>query len=70
MNKYTYRECSSKNDDTPQKHQRRYAEAFVIPQKYENLFSLSEAINIGTIFKDLYIPYDENSKKTKKTCAR
>lgn len=35
----------------------RYAEVFVLPQVYENLFRLDTALEKGTIFKDLYRPY-------------
>lgn len=41
---------------------KNYAEAFVIPQVYENLFPVSEAFKTGTIFKDLYMPYHEYKK--------
>ena len=35
----------------------RYAEAYILPQVYENLFRLDTALRKGTIFKDLYRPY-------------
>lgn len=31
-----------------------YAKAYVLPQEYENLFSINAAFKKGTIFKDLY----------------
>lgn len=40
-----------------------YAKAFVLPQTYQNLFSVEEAFPRGTIFKDLYMPYRENKHK-------
>lgn len=39
-----------------------YARAYILLQKYENLFSCKEAYNKGTIFKDLYVSYDEKKK--------
>ncbi|AQM59450.1 hypothetical protein I3900191A7_11210 [Clostridium baratii] len=35
----------------------RYAQAYILPQVYENLFRLDTAFKKGTIFKDLYRPY-------------
>ena len=40
-----------------------YAKAFIILQEYENLFKPETALLIGTIFKDLYRPYDKRNKK-------
>ncbi len=42
----------------------QYARAYVLPQKYENLFPVNIALRKGTIFRDLYMPYyeDEESK--------
>lgn len=60
-------------DDNVQQNNKkytRYAEAFIIPQKYENLYSYNNAFKFGTIFYDLNIPFDENSKKVKKVCKR
>jgi hypothetical protein len=37
--------------------QKEYARAYILPQKYENLFSCKEGFSKGTIFKDLYRPY-------------
>lgn len=34
-----------------------YARAYVLPQLYENLFTINSAFKKGTIFKDLYRPY-------------
>ncbi len=36
---------------------KNYAKAYVIPQLYENLFSIEEDLIKGTIFMDLYRPY-------------
>ena len=40
----------------------KYARAYILPQKYENLFSCKEGFCAGTIFKELYRPYDEKKK--------
>lgn len=40
----------------------QYATAYVLPQVYENLFSVDEAFHKGTIFKDLYRPYKSKEK--------
>ncbi|MBX9184015.1 spore coat associated protein CotJA [Clostridium sp. K04] len=40
----------------------KYAKAYIILQRYENLFQPNTALRIGTIFKDLYRPYVENEK--------
>ena len=37
----------------------KYACAFVLPQAYENLFLVKDALSKGTIFKDLYKPYND-----------
>ncbi len=39
-----------------------YARAYIKPQTYKNLFSCKEGFIKGTIFKDLYQPYNEKSK--------
>lgn len=39
-----------------------YAKACIVLQRYENLFSVTAAFRIGTIFKDLCSPYVENEK--------
>ena len=45
---------------------KEYARAYILPQKYENLFSCKEGFLAGTIFKDLYRPYhDYDCKKNK-----
>ncbi len=36
-----------------------YAKAYILPQLYENLFTVNSAFKKGTIFKDLYKPYHE-----------
>ncbi|NFI93136.1 spore coat associated protein CotJA [Clostridium botulinum] len=41
---------------------KEYARAFILPQTYENLFTCKEGFTKGTIFKDLYEPYDEKKK--------
>ena len=38
-----------------------YARAYILPQKYNNLYSINEALWRGTIFKDLYRPYKKES---------
>ena len=42
-----------------------YARAYIKIQDYENLLSLDDAFKTGTIFMDLYFPYD---KKMKEKC--
>nr|WP_243155987.1 spore coat associated protein CotJA [Clostridium sp. C2-6-12] len=39
-----------------------YARAYILPQKYENLYSCKEGFLKGTIFVDLYRPYHECKK--------
>lgn len=39
-----------------------YGRSYVLLQKYENLFSVKDAIESGTIFKDLYMPYNEKKR--------
>lgn len=36
-----------------------YGRTYIVPQKYENLLSLTAAIKSGTIFRDLIRPYTE-----------
>ena len=43
----------------------KYAQAYIIPQKFENLYSLKDALYKGTIFKDLYRPYNEDNSVNK-----
>lgn len=42
-----------------------YARAYILPQVYENLYTIKDAFEKGTIFKDLSMPYYE---KTKSNC--
>lgn len=42
-----------------------YAKAYILPQEYENLFSVNAAFKKGTIFKDLYRPYYTKKDNTK-----
>lgn len=46
-----------RNDDCMCKPKKEYARAYIIPQKYENLYSCKEGFSKGTIFRDLYRPY-------------
>lgn len=39
-----------------------YAKACIVLQKYDTLLSSTEAFKLGTIFKDLYSPYEETEK--------
>jgi uncharacterized protein (UPF0371 family) len=41
----------------------RYAEAYIPYQKYMNLYPVEEALFRGTIFADLYRPYEIKLKK-------
>ncbi|WP_242984769.1 spore coat associated protein CotJA [Clostridium taeniosporum] len=41
---------------------KEYARAYILPQCYENLFTCVDGFKKGTIFKDLYKPYNENKK--------
>ena len=41
----------------------QYARAYIVPQRYKNLYSAVEALNIGTIFADLNFPYKEKKEK-------
>lgn len=45
--------CDNKKDRL------EYARAYILPQKYENLYSICEGLWKGTIFEDLYRPYKE-----------
>ena len=49
---YTHDDCMCKSKE--------YARAYILPQKYENLFSCKEGFLAGTIFKDLYRPYHDH----------
>lgn len=60
--------CKEKDDCMSKS--KEYARAYILPQKYENLFSCKEGFLMGTIFKDLYRPYHDHKhdcacKKTK-----
>lgn len=46
---YRHEECMHKFDE--------YARAYILPQKYEDLFSCKDGFTKGTIFKVLYDPY-------------
>lgn len=43
-------------------HSKEYARAYILLQKYENLYSCKEGFLKGTIFVDLYRPYHECKK--------
>lgn len=49
---YRHEDCMYKSKE--------YARAYILPQKYENLYSCKEGFIKGTIFKDLYRPYHEH----------
>lgn len=51
------------NDCMEKKIKLEYARAYIILQKYQKLYSLDNALCVGTIFKELYRPYKENNKK-------
>lgn len=51
------------NDTSDDKKRMEYARAYVVLQKYENLFSVNDAIEAGTIFRDLYSSYKKKSNK-------
>ena len=38
-----------------------YARAYILPQKYRNLYSVNEGLWKGTIFEDLYRPYKKSN---------
>lgn len=65
---YRENKCSNNNKMSTKKLDvclqisNKYATAYVIPQAYENLFSVNEAFEIGTIFKDLDVPYKEEKQ--------
>lgn len=46
-----------RHDDCMCKPEKEYARAYIIPQKYENLYSIKEGFFKGTIFRDLFRPY-------------
>lgn len=49
--------CDYRNKDNLE-----YARAYIVLQKYENLLSLNDAMKVGTIFMDLYRPYESKKK--------
>ncbi|ALB46725.1 spore coat associated protein CotJA [Clostridium beijerinckii] len=49
--------CKSKEYSKEYSKKYEYARAYILPQKYENLYSCKEGFVKGTIFKDLYRPY-------------
>jgi len=49
---------------------KEYARAYIIPQKYENLFSCKEGFLMGTIFKDLYRPYHDHKHDHEHVCKK
>ena len=58
--------CMCKSHEDHMSKSKEYARAYILPQKYENLFSCKEGFLMGTIFKDLYRPYhDYDCKKNK-----
>ena len=58
--------CMCKSHEDYMHKSKEYARAYILPQKYENLFSCKEGFLAGTIFKDLYRPYhDHDCKKNK-----
>jgi len=58
--------CMCKSHEDHMSKSKEYARAYILPQKYENLFSCKEGFLAGTIFKDLYRPYhDYDCKKNK-----
>lgn len=50
------------------KDRKIYAEAYVIPQSYCNLLDNTDALFLGTIFKDLVRPYRKCKHKKKIDC--
>ncbi|EGT3616057.1 spore coat associated protein CotJA [Clostridium perfringens] len=36
-----------------------YARAYILPQRYENIYPIYKGFWKGTMFKDLYRPYKE-----------
>ena len=47
-----------------------YARAYIVPQKFENLYSLDEALENGTLYEDLYRPYVEKRDNKRKVNFR
>ena len=46
------------------------ARAYIVPQKFENLYSLDEALENGTLYEDLYRPYVEKRDNKRKVNFR
>lgn len=59
---YKHDECMCKTHEHSMNESKKYAQAYILPQKYENLYSCKEAFLKGTIFVDLYRPYHECKK--------
>ena len=55
--------CMCKSHEDHMNKSKEYARAYILPQKYENLFSCKEGFLAGTIFKDLYRPYHVHDYK-------
>ena len=47
-----------------------YARAYILPQKYEDLFACKEAFAKGTIFKVLYEPYTKSKISECYVCVK
>ena len=50
--------------ETMKKCKLEYATAYIVPQEYENLFSMKDILKTGTIFMDLYRPYVKKDDKS------
>ena len=60
--------CKGKDDYMSKS--KEYARAYILPQKYENLFSCKEGFLMGTIFKDLYRPYHDHKHEHDYDCKK
>ena len=60
--------CKEKDDCMSKS--KEYARAYILPQKYENLFSCKEGFLMGTIFKDLYRPYHDHKHEHDYACKK
>ena len=60
--------CKEKDDCMAKS--KEYARAYILPQKYENLFSCKEGFLMGTIFKDLYRPYHDHKHEYEHDCKK
>lgn len=58
--------CMCKSHEDHMSKSKEYARAYILPQKYENLFSCKEGFSVGTIFKDLFRPYPDHDWKKNK----